>query len=54
MFKKEGHYTPIRLPAEVKDWLRRKAERGLSSMSAEATRILLEAMDAEQREQAVR
>jgi len=49
MLKKEGAYMPIRIPVEVKDWLRRKAERNLSSMSAETVRLLRDAMEAEQR-----
>jgi hypothetical protein len=54
MFQKDGAYMPIRIPPEVKEWLRSKAKRNLSSMTAETVRLLRDAMDAEQREGAVR
>ena len=47
--KKDCSFMPVRILPDVKDWLRRKAERNLGSMSAEAVRTLRDAMDAELR-----
>jgi hypothetical protein len=47
-----GIYVPVRLPADVKSWLKSKAERNCSSLSSEAVRLLRDAMDLEQQKAA--
>lgn len=41
--------TPVRLPPDLKDWIKARADANLRSVNAEITALLIQARNAEQR-----
>lgn len=52
MANKQQAPTPVRLPPELKDWVKARAEANLRSVNAEITALLLQARDIEQKQAA--
>jgi hypothetical protein len=49
MAAKQQAPTPIRLPEELKDWIKARADANLRSVNAEITALLMKARESEQR-----
>lgn len=52
MATKQQAPTPVRLPHELKDWIKWRAEANLRSVNAEITALLLRARELEQNQPA--
>lgn len=49
MAPKQQPPTPVRLPQELKDWIKARAEANLRSMNAEITTLLMRAREIEEK-----
>ena len=49
MAPKQQPPTPVRLPQELKDWIKARAEANLRSVNAEITAMLIRARDMEEK-----
>jgi len=49
MAPKQQAPTPVRLPFELKDWIKARAEANLRSVNAEITALLLRAREVEEK-----
>lgn len=52
MATKQQAPTPVRLPQELKDWIKSRADANLRSVNAEITALLIRAREIEQRQPA--
>jgi len=52
MASKQQTPTPIRLPQELKDWIKSRADANLRSVNAEITALLLKVREIEQEQSA--
>lgn len=52
MATKQQTPTPLRLPEELKDWIKRRAGSNLRSVNAEITSLLMRARELEQKQPA--
>jgi hypothetical protein len=43
--------TPVRLPAELKDWVKARAKKNLRSLNAEIIALLIRAREVEYRQE---
>jgi len=50
MATKQQPPTPVRLPQELKDWIKSRADANLRSVNAEITALLLKAREIEQKQ----
>lgn len=50
MANKQQSPTPVRLPPELKDWLKARAKANVRSVNAEITALLLQAREIEQKQ----
>lgn len=50
MATKQQIPTPVRLPQELKDWIKARAEANLRSVNAEITALLMKAREVEQQQ----
>jgi hypothetical protein len=49
MSPKQQAPTPVRLPLELKDWIKARAEANLRSVNAEITALLMRAREVEEK-----
>lgn len=52
MANKQQAPTPVRLPPELKDWVKCRADANLRSVNAEITALLLRARELEEKQPA--
>lgn len=50
MATKQQSPTPVRLPQELKDWIKSRADANLRSVNAEITALLIRAREIEEKQ----